>query len=378
MKPAVELLLAGGADINARDLQGNTPLHFAVLAGRAEIVDFLLAKGADPNIANFNGKTPLDLAKTGLGNPQSAYWVQVPGNTGFLMPSQSASPGRAFPLPGSPQGGAVNASGQAREEIASTLKSHGALEDLPHLDRIEVKRPSSGYSETVLHKGTNDWNQFTLLEALAMRYEFLTADPSREGTPRETRLVWANRQRLAFPDLGAVRIRRPEADLKTWHERKVDLRPLLASGDCSKDVPLNWGEVVEIPEADHPLNERWQGFSRAELVNLKKCLSRNVRVIIKGRATQLNLGPDFILADASGLALPPESINITVDSSMWIKPALRQSDLLLASSDLSHIKVTRLDPATGQKREWVLDCDRKPAPAFWLRDGDVIEVPEKP
>ena len=212
-----------------------------------------------------------------------------------------------------------------------------------------------------------------------MRYEFLSDDPSREGTPRETRGLWANRQRLVFPDLGAVRIRRPEEDLKTWHERKIDLSPLLASGDCSKDVPLNWGEVIEVPEADHPLNDRWQGFSRAELVNLKKCLSRKVQVIIKGRATPLNLGPDFILEDANGVALPTESINITINSSMWIKPALRQSNLLLASSDQSRIKVTRLDPASGEKREWVLDCsDRKSAPAFWLRDGDVIEVPEKP
>jgi len=32
---------------------------------------------------------------------------------------------------------------------------------------------------------------------------------------------------------------------------------------------------------------------------------------------------------------------------------------------------------TGKKQEWVLDCsDSKPAPDFWLRDGDVIEVPD--
>jgi hypothetical protein len=52
---------------------------------------------------------------------------------------------------------------------------------------------------------------------------------------------------------------------------------------------------------------------------------------------------------------------------------------LLASSDLSRVKVTRRDPASGQKRELLLDCsDGKPAPPFWLRDGDTIEVPEKP
>jgi hypothetical protein len=43
------------------------------------------------------------------------------------------------------------------------------------------------------------------------------------------------------------------------------------------------------------------------------------------------------------------------------------------------VKVTRRDPATGETQEWVLDCsDPNNAPDLWLRDGDVIEVPEKP
>jgi hypothetical protein len=50
----------------------------------------------------------------------------------------------------------------------------------------------------------------------------------------------------------------------------------------------------------------------------------------------------------------------------------------LSSSDLSHVKVTRRDPVTGKKSEWILDCSNSPSsPDLWLRDGDVIEVPEK-
>jgi hypothetical protein len=60
------------------------------------------------------------------------------------------------------------------------------------------------------------------------------------------------------------------------------------------------------------------------------------------------------------------------------RPALLQSKLVLTSSDLSRVKVTRRDPATGQERHWVVDCsETSPAPDFWLRDGDKIEVPEK-
>ena len=62
-----------------------------------------------------------------------------------------------------------------------------------------------------------------------------------------------------------------------------------------------------------------------------------------------------------------------------IKPALNESKLLLASSDLARIKLIRTDPTTGQKRELIVDCSNNaPAPSVWLRDGDVIEVPDKP
>jgi len=124
--------------------RSNTPLHFAVLAGRAELVDYFLAKGADPNLPNQDGKTPLDFAKTELGFAPAAYWVQIGNNTSFLRPNRPAQPGRFPGLPGipGPAMGSVAANGEMRQEIATTLKSHGALENLPHLDRIEISRPA--------------------------------------------------------------------------------------------------------------------------------------------------------------------------------------------------------------------------------------------
>ena len=60
-----------------------------------------------------------------------------------------------------------------------------------------------------------------------------------------------------------------------------------------------------------------------------------------------------------------------------LRSVLDQSKLIRFSSDLSRVKVTRRDPATSKTRDWVLDCSGGNAPDFWLRDGDVIEVPEK-
>jgi hypothetical protein len=60
-----------------------------------------------------------------------------------------------------------------------------------------------------------------------------------------------------------------------------------------------------------------------------------------------------------------------------LRSVLDQSKLLRASSDLTKVRVTRREP-NGKAISWVLDCsDPQTAPDLWLRDGDVIEVPEK-
>jgi ankyrin repeat protein len=55
----IALLLAAGADINAGDNYGNTPLTDAVKLGDVKTVEFLLKNGADANARDNNGKTPL-------------------------------------------------------------------------------------------------------------------------------------------------------------------------------------------------------------------------------------------------------------------------------------------------------------------------------
>jgi len=59
----VRLLLRRGANVNAMDKYGNTPLHSAAVLGHAEIARLLLEHGADPSIRNDLGRTPLDLAR---------------------------------------------------------------------------------------------------------------------------------------------------------------------------------------------------------------------------------------------------------------------------------------------------------------------------
>jgi len=56
---AVRALLDGGADVNAIDRNGWTPLMEAVFAGHAETIRALLARGADVNKKDRAGWTPL-------------------------------------------------------------------------------------------------------------------------------------------------------------------------------------------------------------------------------------------------------------------------------------------------------------------------------
>jgi ankyrin repeat protein len=59
---AARLLLDAGADVNARDMRGQTALHGAASRGYTELVQLLAERGADLRAADATGATPLDAA----------------------------------------------------------------------------------------------------------------------------------------------------------------------------------------------------------------------------------------------------------------------------------------------------------------------------
>ena len=61
--PAVKFLVEElGADVNARDHNGYTPLHHAASRGDNELIQYLVSKGADVKAVARSGQTTVDMA----------------------------------------------------------------------------------------------------------------------------------------------------------------------------------------------------------------------------------------------------------------------------------------------------------------------------
>jgi ankyrin repeat protein len=347
----VELLLKNKAEVNVADHNGHTPLIQAVYRRNSEVVKLLVEHGADVNAMTREGESPLSLIKP---QRQQGVGFGVPGAVRSIPPRSVAG------VPGPPN----QPPSDPTAEIIALLEQRGARDDLRRLSALSTSRNQDD-QRGWFFKGTNDWNHFTLMELIAL------VNPRRDVNS-------ASQPYLAFPDLSRVAIGRIDPKTAKTEDIRLDLASALADGNCSNDVSLQWGDVVDIPEQDHFVNANWDRFPDAYYKTLQKCLERTVRVTIKGQTTNVALTP-FRYADNKPTGHNPWEPRM---ASFRLNRFLRSSGLLLASSDVTRVKIKRTDPATKQVRERIFNLDQinntnDDTNDLWLRDGDVIEVPEK-
>jgi ankyrin repeat protein len=60
----LQAILAAGADVDAKDGQGQTPIFAAIAHGNAAAVEALLGAGADPMAVGSEGQSPLEAAES--------------------------------------------------------------------------------------------------------------------------------------------------------------------------------------------------------------------------------------------------------------------------------------------------------------------------
>jgi len=326
------LLLRSGANPNAVETRsGTTPLFLAVEDFNKKMVEVLLAAKADVNVIDNSGTTPL-------------RWAEQQRGMRHSRPEQDSA------LP----------------EIVNLLKQAGAQEDFHLRSSITVSRKQRGLSHPWFSKGTNSINRYSLLELIANFYK----DAQAENQPA----YW-------FPDFARLKIKRLPAQGGAPEEMAVDLDAAFRSGECSKDLWLEWGDIVEIPEQDHKINEPWRGLTRQAGEMMRKCLEKKVKIIVKGETTTVTLRPDFVAYSTPGYEAERKVSEGIVLNTCWLDPVVHDCGLLRASSDLTHVKVKHHDPATGQAQELLFNLSGRQSHDsrndLWLRNCDVIEIPEK-
>jgi len=139
------------------------------------------------------------------------------------------------------------------------LLKHGANSNLQRLNFIGVARNGREIDVGRFYKGTSSQNRYTLFETIASYYRYRGPD---------------NAPRLPFPDFTRVQINRIVLKENKTKDINVDVDTILKSGECSHDVWLEWGDLVDIPEQDHPINERWAGLSSeiGDALRIQRCV----------------------------------------------------------------------------------------------------------
>jgi ankyrin repeat protein len=366
-------------------------LHQAVYKRNKDMINLLLDYGANINAMNWERNTPIGMALKYLNSRETILWqdnASTPPPPPVSARPISMAPGQAGPsLPAISPPPVAYASFTVRpqdyKEIVELLRKRGADETAERYNYITVSRPTLGADYPVHFRGTNAYNRFSLIDLVS-------------------------KESIYFADLTRISINRLTTNGAT-KVFKVNLEEIINAEDRGQDVLLEWGDIVEVAVKDHLVDEKWLNYPNEILEKLGRWQIRRVDCIIKGQTNKVWLSPRLHPTQTSSLieSIGKQFANIGVTNISTISEnpkvirlelrgaqgattlpivrnyqlnwALRNAGILLASSDLTRVTVKRIDPITKQPLEMVFDINEaRPETDLWLRDGDMIIVPDKP
>jgi hypothetical protein len=258
--------------------------------------------------------------------------------------------------------------------MVDLLRDHGGLDELtelpPDSQIIRVWRRGQLTGQTVFQKGTNWPNQFTLMEAFldvfdspnqvhAVPYA-LPPNVSPEFQDRLRRMI--NNRRVPdgfeFPDLTRITVHRLGPN-QTYQKVALDLSKGPEDVDCSKDISLEFGDVIEIPKRTHSLSEFLVGLTPDQEKHMRDCRTNDVYLNVDGHQIRIPL--------PAGQARYLDRILQTSEARALLK----------STSNLSRVRVVRVRAPQGAPHEFLVDTTIK-ADGFndlLLEPDDIIDVP---
>lgn len=358
----LEAILAAKPDLQAAEPgSGRTALHFAVERGATNLIALLLKAGADPNRLDRQDRTPLSFVQLMLADiPRSL----PPGSELPAASGPASRSGAAAVVPPNPARGMIarGANGpdlqrlENYRQIEAMLLAAGGRVDVVRRLGVHARRGAS--TKQWVRQNADDPPP-TLADLLMLAFQ--------DGT-------------YAWADLEGIRVARLNPDGASERPLTPPAGWWKNAPGCDWSMPLEWGDIVEIPETDRVRNEVWPGLPEPAQETLRRCSTRVVKLKVKDRTLELELRPARLSGEGSvnvrvyvdGSLVPEKRAEI---SACQLGAVIGKAPGLRSSSDLTRVRVVR--PSTG--KTWELNVEKDPrAIRFWLMHGDEIEVPEKP
>jgi uncharacterized protein len=219
----VRRLLREGADVNSRQADGATALHWAAYHGDAGLAEFLLGAGADVSAANRNGSTPMWLAAS-------------EGNAAMIatLLEGGAHANEALPLGRTPL---MMAARSGRVDAVRVLLDHGADPNASESERgttALMQAADQGHAEVaalLVEHGAD----VSARSAPVFR-DGRTAALGNSGDPREAvrRQVISILCEESTPDLSALTDLISESTEPTWLNLRASTTDLTADDICGR------------------------------------------------------------------------------------------------------------------------------------------------